>query len=146
MEDVTTRLSVFMEHQRLTMNAFATKIGIYPSNFAKMMRGQQTITTRTLVKIGDAFPVLNTEWLITGEGNMLRADTIAKEQAYVPPTYPTGARSDDEPPMRRRDEEPDLFRLVKELGRLEARVEYLEREILSLRLRGDSAPISGATQ
>lgn len=37
-----------------------------------MLKGQQTFTTRSLVKIGDAFPSLNTEWLITGDGEMLK--------------------------------------------------------------------------
>jgi toxin-antitoxin system, antitoxin component, xre family len=62
---------IFQDHIGMSNNAFATKCGINPSNYSKMLKGQQTFTTRSLVKIGDAFPILNTEWLITGEGEML---------------------------------------------------------------------------
>ncbi len=78
MGDLSQRLSLFQDYIGLTNNAFANKCGINPSNYAKMLKGQQTFTTRSLIKIGDAFPVLNTEWLITGEGEMLRADTNGK--------------------------------------------------------------------
>lgn len=69
------RLSLFQDYIGLSNNAFALKCGINPSNYAKMLKGQQTFTTRSLVKIGDAFPQLNTEWLITGDGEMLRDNT-----------------------------------------------------------------------
>lgn len=74
MLDLPHRLSLFQDYIGLSNNAFATKCGINPSNYAKMLKGQQTFTTRSLVKIGDAFPNLNTEWLITGDGEMLRYD------------------------------------------------------------------------
>lgn len=37
----------------------------------KMLSGNQTITQKTITKIVTAFPTLNIEWLLTGEGEML---------------------------------------------------------------------------
>jgi len=71
MESFCDRIIRFQEHTGMSNNAFATKCGINPSNYAKMIRGQQTFTTRSLIKIGDAFPELNTEWVMTGDGSML---------------------------------------------------------------------------
>lgn len=73
MDTLCSRLTAFQDYMGLTNNAFATKCGINPSNYSKMIRGQLTFTTRSLVKIGDAFRNLNTEWLMTGEGEMLNS-------------------------------------------------------------------------
>lgn len=79
MEPFISRLLEFQKRMGLTNNAFATQCGINPSNYTKMLRGNQTFTTRSLVKIGDAFPNLNTEWLMTGDGNMLKNDIKPRE-------------------------------------------------------------------
>lgn len=80
MDDLSSRLTAFQKHTGLTNNAFATKCGINPSNYSKMIRGQQTFTTRSLVKIGDAFRNLNTEWLMTGEGEMLNGNAQSQDE------------------------------------------------------------------
>lgn len=75
------RLKLFQEHTALTNNAFATKCGINPSNYSKMVKGDLSFTQRSIALIGDAFPELNTIWLLTGEGEMLRKDYIRDEIA-----------------------------------------------------------------
>ena len=54
------------------MNSFAYNVGIQPTNFGKMMSGTQKITDRTRRMIETRFPDLNFDWLLTGEGEMLR--------------------------------------------------------------------------
>lgn len=78
MEPFISRLLEFQKRMGLSNNAFATQCGINPSNYTKMLRGNQTFTTRSLVKIGDAFPNLNTEWLMTGDGEMLNKSKQAE--------------------------------------------------------------------
>jgi phage repressor protein C with HTH and peptisase S24 domain len=55
-----------------SMNSFAYNVGIQPTNFGKMMSGTQKITDRTRRMIEARFPDLNFDWLLTGEGEMLR--------------------------------------------------------------------------
>lgn len=55
-----------------SMNSFAYNVGIQPTNFGKMMSGTQKITDRTRRMIETRFPDLNFDWLLTGEGEMLR--------------------------------------------------------------------------
>lgn len=55
-----------------SMNSFAYNVGIQPSNLSKMMSGTQKITDRTRRMIETRFPDLNFDWLLTGEGEMLR--------------------------------------------------------------------------
>lgn len=57
-----------------SMNSFAYNVGIQPSNLGKMMSGTQKITDRTRRMIETRFPDLNFDWLLTGEGEMLRED------------------------------------------------------------------------
>jgi phage repressor protein C with HTH and peptisase S24 domain len=58
-----------------SMNSFAYNVGIQPTNFGKMMSGTQKITDRTRRMIEARFPDLNFDWLLTGEGEMLRENT-----------------------------------------------------------------------
>lgn len=55
-----------------SMNSFAYNVGIQPSNLSKMMSGTQKITDRTRRMIETRFPDLNFDWILTGEGEMLR--------------------------------------------------------------------------
>lgn len=57
-----------------TVNSFAVNAGLDSGNFSKMLKGQQKITSVTRSKIANRFPDLNFDWLLTGEGEMLRED------------------------------------------------------------------------
>lgn len=70
-EKLIQRLVDYVEYEaNMTRNAFATKAGIDPTNFSKMLAGKQNITTNTLKKISVAHGVSMT-WLLTGEGEMV---------------------------------------------------------------------------
>ena len=53
----------------LTQKDFATIIGLQPSSFSDIERGQAPITERTIIAICSKFHV-NEIWLKTGKGNM----------------------------------------------------------------------------
>lgn len=61
------RIKKLIRDARMNPNAFANQAGIAPSNFRKMLSGEQNITDRTLAKISDAFKV-NYDWLKDGVG------------------------------------------------------------------------------
>ncbi|MDE6810665.1 MAG: hypothetical protein K2J42_11365 [Muribaculaceae bacterium] len=84
MDSKLERLHDFQAYTGLTNNAFATKCKINPSNYAKMLKGQLSFTQRSIALIRDAFPQLNSMWLLTGEGDMLlksEYDDVSKERA-----------------------------------------------------------------
>lgn len=89
------RLQVF----GYSMNAFANSVGIEPSNLSKMLDGKQKITRRTMEKIKARFPDLNFDWLLTGEGEMLRENapqpTVQQNNHHSP-----GARMENNYYMR----------------------------------------------
>ena len=55
-KDVVKRLIDYIEYDAMmSQSAFASKAGIDPSGFIKMLKGQQTITMNTLKKDLDYF-------------------------------------------------------------------------------------------
>ena len=72
MYDIANNINVFIKSIRLTANAFAKNIGIDQANMSKMLRGKQKISDKTVDKICAAYPELSRNWLLTGEGEMLR--------------------------------------------------------------------------
>ena len=71
MDTVRDRLIRFIEHKGLSKNKFEKLCGLstrYVSNISK------SIQPETIEKISLNFPELNTGWLLTGEGEMLKED------------------------------------------------------------------------
>lgn len=82
-----------------SMNSFAYNVGIQPTNFGKMMSGTQKITDRTRRMIEARFPDLNFDWLLTGEGEMLR-ENAPRPMAQQNHHHSPGARMENNYYMR----------------------------------------------
>lgn len=66
---IQERLSAFLAAKRLTYKAFDEACGL--SNGASSKFGEN-VRRKTIDRISAAFPDLNTDWLLYGEGEMLR--------------------------------------------------------------------------
>lgn len=87
MKQLAERLKRVVEESKLTPNSFANQAGIAPSNFRKMLIGEQNITDRTLGLISDKYGV-SYEWLKTGDGNMMiNSESLSDEQINGIPFY-----------------------------------------------------------
>lgn len=67
--NVKTRLEQFCEHRKLSIGGFCREARISNSYFSNV-KGEMGIAIKG--KIKEAFPDLNIDWLITGEGEMLK--------------------------------------------------------------------------
>ena len=63
------RLKEFVSKQGLGQNAFEKKVGIAVGYLASK---SVSVTSDTIEKVIENFPNLNLDWLITGEGEMLK--------------------------------------------------------------------------
>ncbi len=69
---VNERIKEIIEHEKLSVRAFALKIGVsQPIIFNNVSKGRDP-SYDTLLKIVRTFPHINSEWLLTGEGFMLK--------------------------------------------------------------------------
>ena len=100
-DDIIKRLDDFVEFEvMLSPTSFATKAGIDPPGFIKMLKGQQKITTNTLKKISACYN-LNMNYILYGEGDMYlpkeKSIAFAKDETRprVPLTAAAGSLSGD---------------------------------------------------
>lgn len=68
--EVKQRLIEFLAYLGISQKTFADRVGL-SSGFVNSIR--VSIQPKTLDKISAVYPELNTGWLITGEGEMLRS-------------------------------------------------------------------------
>ncbi len=73
---IATRLKTYLSDNQISPRAMAIKCGIDPSNFQKMLKGDQTISEKSINKISSSCDI-NVEWLLTGEGEMLKENNTS---------------------------------------------------------------------
>lgn len=75
------RLSKFIDYKGISFNKLATIIGVSNSYFSKMVKNKASIGSDILEKIVRVYPDMNSNWLLTGEGEMIKntKENFAKE-------------------------------------------------------------------
>ena len=71
--DAKNRLLEFLKYLNIGQNRFEAHVGI-SNGYINNNKG--SIGTKVLDKISAAYPELNTHWIVTGEGNMLKNTTV----------------------------------------------------------------------
>ena len=66
------RLRKFLDSKGISVRQFEQMIGSSDGKIAKFMATNSSLKSDTLSKIMEVFPQLSIEWLITGEGEMLK--------------------------------------------------------------------------
>lgn len=110
MEDFVNRLEFLLAHYELSASSFADKIGVQRSSLSHILSGRNKASLDFILKINDAFPELNIEWLIKGIGTFsgvekqehdtpksrdLFSDEPKKETLTSPaPSTPTEVKND----------------------------------------------------
>lgn len=69
-----------------TQKDVSDALGSSPSNISKALKGdERVLTDNFLVRFSDTFSDISSDWLLTGEGKMLKADiTIDKPMEFAP--------------------------------------------------------------
>ena len=68
------RLDEFIKNQGITVVELERKISASEGVIRKSIRNNTDIQAKWLVKIAENYPILNMNWLLTGEGDMLKDD------------------------------------------------------------------------
>ena len=94
-KDVNQRIRQVQKHYDLNEKNFIQKIGVAQSTYNSLFSRGSKPSVQLIESIANAFPQIDTRWLITGKGEMLCDDMSANvivEQPYQVPILPYYAR------------------------------------------------------
>lgn len=99
--DLKERISKVIAYSELSLSEFADEIEVQRSSISHITSGRNKPSLDFLMKIKNRFPELEWEWLIEGEGEMLKKPVIPLETKVTPEKpKPTSL--------------PDLFSLIND--------------------------------
>lgn len=76
---VLQRVSQLITHYKLSKNAFANKINMEQTTVNNQLIGKRGISIDLIMNVLSAFPEISSEWLLRGEGSMLREKKFNNE-------------------------------------------------------------------
>lgn len=71
-EFVLQRINELISHSKLSKNAFANKISMEQTTVNNQLIGKRGISIDLILNILLAFPEVSSEWLLRGEGSMIK--------------------------------------------------------------------------
>lgn len=83
---ILDRIKEYIDKKGITIAAFERSIGMSNASFGKSLKGGKAIGTDKLENILSIYSDINPSWLLTGEGNMLRAES---EKENIPVAHPS---------------------------------------------------------
>lgn len=98
------RISKVIEYSNLTPSEFADEIDVQRSSISHITSGRNKPSLEFIIKIKSRFPELLWDWLVTGEGEMLKQE--------LPETEMPGKSAEDE--KAQPTPLPDLFTMINE--------------------------------
>lgn len=69
---ISDRIKQIIDYKKLTINKFSDSVGASNSYFNKLIKNHTTIGSDKIENILRTYSEINPDWLITGNGNMLR--------------------------------------------------------------------------
>lgn len=74
-----SRIEKVMLHEDMSSSQFATEIGVQNSTLSHILNNRNNPSLDVLKKILSRFPEISTDWLILGQGSMIRQEKQSKE-------------------------------------------------------------------
>lgn len=118
------RISKIIENEQISVRAFEQKINASNGLIRKAIANNTDIQSKWISAIVENYPQYNTEWLVTGKGDMLKTDTPVSE------------------PKQMTSDNTVVLNLVDRIEKLSAENAVLKREIEELKeeIRNKSNP------
>ncbi len=76
------RILLILKIKNLSSSKFAEEIGVQRSGISHILSGRNKPSLEFVQKLLNRFPEINTEWLISGTGEMLKSETRSNEMEF----------------------------------------------------------------
>lgn len=77
--DITQRLKEILQYSGQSIRAFSIKCGISQPTLDKQLKGLRSVSLDTVLSICATFPEVSRDWVLFGEGEMVKIDTNSKD-------------------------------------------------------------------
>lgn len=140
---ILERLKEFMDHKGITIAAFERSIGMSNASFGKSLKNGKAIGTDKLENILSVYKDINPDWLLTGEGSMLReerSEGIIHEDSQVPTPKPDESilyNMYKDLMEEKKEKEKKIEQLTNELRAMERKVGSLEAKLENVATLGN---------
>lgn len=78
MSQILHRLKEYIDNKGIAISAFEKSIGMSNASFSKQLKKEGAIGTDKLENILNIYPDISPEWLLTGNGDMLKTDRVSR--------------------------------------------------------------------
>jgi transcriptional regulator with XRE-family HTH domain len=105
------RVLKIIESEGITAAEFADAIGVQRSNVSHVLNGRNNPGFSFIQKILEAYPKVNSRWLLTGSGNIYEDSTQKIKQTRTPDLFSTMGESKVEntpQPPKKTDKQEDI--------------------------------------
>jgi plasmid maintenance system antidote protein VapI len=85
-KEIVHRIENVMAHYDLSPATFADTIGVQRSSISHLLKGRNKPSLDFILKVKTAFPEININWLIFGQGNLVDDEHQEKEKTMSPPS------------------------------------------------------------
>lgn len=132
MEKMISRIKKIIQQKKLTSSAFADKIGVPRSTISHILSGRNNPSLEFIQKVIDTFPELRIEWLMRGEGNMVKsantlfADEDFDDQVFEELTFKSTETIKDEPHVALESETENLEKISSQESNISTRVKGVD--------------------
>ena len=82
--NLSSRIKEFIHYKGVSIRGFEENIGCSIGVINRCVTKNTDLTVANLMKIINKYPELNSEWILTGEGNMLKENNITPEDSILP--------------------------------------------------------------
>lgn len=81
--NLSSRIKEFIHYKGVSIRSFEENIGCSIGVINRCVTKNTDLTVANLMKIINKYPELNSEWILTGEGNMLKDEIIHRESDLI---------------------------------------------------------------
>lgn len=99
-DPVKLRIKEIMEKKGLISSSFADKINVSRSNFSHVLNGRHAVSRKVALKVLDAFPDINSDWLLFGKNPMYNREKSFMQPQQEPALLFDSTRKISDPPKK----------------------------------------------